>query len=290
MRTITRPALLRLATHDVVTRDELRAAGVSVHAIRTLLRRAHLFAAHRGVFFTTDRPTREGRWFAAVRRCGSSALLSFWSAAVLWRLVDEEGDQPHVTVAHHQGKRPPKGIYLHRTTRADPGDLRDGIPVTTLHRTLDDIARTATHSLLKAAVGRAERLHGLDLAALYDDATSAQLKRVLETYVAGRGLTDSELEALFFDLVATRTTLPTPQTQRTKPGGRVDFFWPQFNLIAEVDGWDSHRGKVAFHEDRRRDRANKRRGLDTVRFTWDDVVLTPREVAADLEFAAALAA
>jgi very-short-patch-repair endonuclease len=168
------------------------------------------------VFFTTDRPTREGRWFAAVRRCGSSALLSFWSAAVLWRLVD--------------------------------------------------------------------------LAAPYDDATSAQLKRVLETYVAGRGLTDSELEALFFDLVATRTTLPTPQTQRTKPGGRVDFFWPQFNLIAEVDGWDSHRGKVAFHEDRRRDRANKRRGLDTVRFTWDDVVLTPREVAADLEFAAALAA
>jgi predicted transcriptional regulator of viral defense system len=236
MTTFTRPELAAMAAHDVITGDELRSAGVSRGSLRTLLRRAHLFRAHEDVFFVTDRPSREGRWLAAVRRCGECALLSFWSAAVLWRLVDEEGDLPHVTVPHHRGKHPPAGIHLHRTTRRDPGVVIDGIPVTTLHRTIDDIARGLSVPSLKAAVGRAERLHVLDFADLYASATSAKLKRVLATYVAGRGLTDSELEARFFEVVA-RTSLLRPQMQRRRAGGRVDFLWPELRLVAEVDGY-----------------------------------------------------
>jgi very-short-patch-repair endonuclease len=283
MATLSRLTLQKLAVHDVIEGGDLRARGVSRPQLRTMLAREHLFRAYQDVFLTTDRPTREGRWLAAVRHCGPDALLSHQAAAVLWRLIEWEGG-PHVTVPNHRITKPPVGIRVHRSRRPDAGWTRDGIPVTTLHRTIDDIARGAPVPFLKAAVGRAEREHAVDLAALYADATSANLKRVLATYVAGRGLTDSELEARFYELVAT-TSLGRPQMQRRHAGGRVDFVWPDLRLIVEVDGYESHRGAVGFQEDRRRDRQNRRAGFDTLRLTWSDVVLTPADVAADLEHA-----
>jgi very-short-patch-repair endonuclease len=288
MATLTRPELRALATHDVIAGPELIAAGVTRGQRRTLLRREHLFRVHEDVFFTTDRPTRESCWLAAVKRCGRQALLSFWSAAVLWRLVDEGGDRPHVTVPHRKGKCSPKGIYLHRTTRPDAGDMRSHIPVTTLHRTIDDVARTATPSTLIAILRAAERDHRLELSELSAIATSAKLRRALRRYVPGEGLTESPAEALFYAIVA-RTSLPRPLLQRRTAGGRADFLWPELKLLAEVDGYRWHKGRVAFREDRARDRANQLAGLRTLRFTYDELVAEPREVAADLERAAALA-
>ena len=240
----------------------------------------------RGVFLTTDRPGPKALAYAAVRHCGADALVSLWSAAWLWGLVDEAPEGfPSVTVPAHRMTHKAQGIRVRRSRRPDPGRTRDLIPVTSLHRTIDDVARTASPSSLKAILGRAERTLALELDALYSEATSAKLKRLLKTYVAGRGLTDSELEARFFDIVAT-TSLRLPQKQRRQAGGRVDFLFPELDLIVEVDGYGTHRGKVAFVEDRRRDREHWRQGRQTLRYTWDDVVLTPRDVAADLELAA----
>jgi hypothetical protein len=284
MATLTRHELKRLAVHGVIRGETLRRADVSRGSLRTMLRREHLFRVHEDVFCVAEEPTREGRWLAAAWRCGAHALVSHWSAAVLWRLIDEGGDLPNVTVPQAQAKHPPRGIRVHRTRRPDPGWVRDGIPVTTLYRTIDDVSRGLAPSSLKAAVGRAERFFAADLAELYAATTARRLKDVLASYVAGRGLTDSELEARFYE-IADGTSIGSPERQRRQPGGRVDFVWPALNLVVEVDGYGTHRGRVAFHEDRRRDRANWRAGLTTLRFTWDDVVLTPRDVADDLEHA-----
>lgn len=281
----SRHELLVRATHDVITLDELVADGVTEEEVRTLLRREHLFRIHYGVFLTTDRPSHKTLCFAAVRHCGDDARVSFASGACLWDVADEPDGWPVVTVPAHRMTHGAKGIRVRRSRRPDAGASRDGIPVTTLHRTIDDISRTLPIPSLIAAVGRAERNHAVDLSRLYDDARSRKLRRVLATYVAGRGLTDSELEARFIDVVA-RTSLPEPQKQRAQAGGRVDFIWPELGLIVEVDGWDSHRGRVAFQEDRRRDRDHWRRGLQTLRYTWADVTLTPADIAADLELAA----
>jgi very-short-patch-repair endonuclease len=129
---------------------------------------------------------------------------------------------------------------------------------------------------------QAEYHHRIDLAALRADARSRNLRRVLDLYVPGQGRTDSELEADFYELVARRTPLPRPELQHRTPGGRADFVWEDRRLIAEVDGYDAHRGRVAFREDRARDRENARRGYETLRFTWEDVQLTPEAVAEDL--------
>ncbi len=272
--------------HDVVTLEQLLDEGVTQRGLRTMLAREHVFRRHPGVFLVSDRPDHKALAFAAVTHCGDDALVSFWSAVWLWDLTDQEPEGfPFVTVPAHRMTHKAEEIQVKRTRRPDAGWTRDGIPVTSLHRTIDDVARTAPSSSLKAILGRAERKHALELDALYADATSAMLKRTLETYVAGRGLTDSELEARFLDIVV-RAGLPRPQMQRRKAGGRVDFIWPDLRLIVEVDGWDSHRGRVAFTEDRRRDREHWRQGFQTLRYTWSDVTLNPAEVAADLLLAA----
>ena len=283
MTTLTRRELQALANHDVIEGHVLRAHGQSREQLRTLLRREHLFRVHKDVYLTTDRPTDHGLWLAAALHC--RGRVSFQPAGVLWRLLDGWDGIPHVTVAGHRVTKPPKGIRVHRTVIPCEPATRDGLPVTDLFRTLDDLSRVLAEGALRRAVGRAERYHSLSLDALFASARSPRLRRVLSTYVAGRGLTDSELEALFFEIVA-RTSLPRPLMQRRQAGGRVDFIFEELKLIVEVDGYESHRGKVAFQDDRARDRANKRAGYDTLRFTWADVTLTPKEVAADLELVA----
>lgn len=283
MTTIARRELLAMARHDVIEGADLRARGVSEGKLRTLLRREHLFRVHKDIFLTTDRPTQRGLWLAAALHC--RGVVSFQPAAVLWNLIDSWDGLPHVTVEGHRVTKPPRDIRVHRTVIVDEWASRDGIPVTSLFRTLDDLSRVFTESASRRAIGRAERHHSLSLDALFATARSPRLRRVLASYVAGRGLTDSELEALFFDIVA-RTSLPRPRVQRYRAGGRVDFIFEELRLIVEVDGYETHRGRVAFQDDRTRDRANRRQGYDTMRLTWSDVTLTPREVAADLELVA----
>jgi very-short-patch-repair endonuclease len=286
MSTPSRHELLQLAVHDVITGSVLRAHGFRKAQRRTLLRREHLFPAHRDVFFTTDRPSRRGVWLAAVTHCGRGALLGCESAAALRGLIETDGGRPHVMVPAHRITKPPAAIRVHRsrTLRDQDADEVDLIPVTGLFRTFDDLARRVNAPTLKAALREGERRYNLDLGALYDYATSRKLRRMLETYVPGQGRTDSALEALFVEICA-HSTLPPPERQRRSAGGRVDFLWPSLGLIVEVDGFDSHRGRIAFREDRARDRRNQREGKETLRFTHGDLTQAPHEVVADLNAA-----
>ncbi|MEJ7893422.1 MAG: DUF559 domain-containing protein [Solirubrobacteraceae bacterium] len=251
------------------------------HAIAASVAREHLFPAHRGVFFLDADPSQLSRWTAAVARCGPDPLLSDGPAAAAWTLIGRWHGPPHVTVPRG-GTRSPKGIVIHWTIRPDEGSVRDGIPVTSLYRTLDDFARTADPKAVKAALRRAEYHHAVDLSAVAAAATSARLKTVLRPYIAGQGKTDSELEADFYELIATRTPLPRPELQRDVPGGRADFVWAERRLIVEVDGYDAHKGRIAYRDDRARDRRQRRADWLPLRYTWEDVALTPAEVAEDV--------
>lgn len=285
MTPLKRHELLAMATHDVIDGRHLRELGVTKDQLKTLLTREHLFRQHPGIFLTTDRPSYKTLCLAAVLHCGDDAKVSFFSGAYLWEIGDEPEGAPCVTVPAHRMTHRAQGIRVRRTRRPDPGWTREGIPVTTLGRTIEDCSATMGTAALKRMIGRAERAHALDLGLLHETARSRRLKQVLQTYVAGRGLTDSELEARFYEIVA-RTSLDRPEMQRRQAGGRVDFLFPGLNLIVEVDGFGTHSGRVAFTEDRRRDREHWRAGLLTLRYTWSDVVLTPAEIAADLLLAA----
>ena len=280
MAAVTSSQLRRWARNDVITWRRFEALGVSRAAVRSLVRRELLFPAHRGVWFLSADPTHLAVYTAATARCAPHGLLSHGAAAHLWNLIPRWHGPPHVTVPKHN-MRKPEGIVLHHTTRPTLRATRHGIPTTTLTRTLDDHARQATPHEIKRALRQAEYHHALDLALLDAQALSAKLRAVLAAYVPGQGLTDSELEADFYE-IAHRAGLPRPLLQHRTPGGRADFLFAELRLLVEVDGFAAHRGRIAFRDDRARDRANQRAGLTTVRYTWEDVTLEPAALAEEL--------
>jgi very-short-patch-repair endonuclease len=63
---------------------------------------------------------------------------------------------------------------------------------------------------------------------------------------------------------------------------QVDCHWPGTGLIVELDGWQGHRTRTAFREDRARDRAFRVAGYSVTRLTWAQLEDEPEAVAADL--------
>ena len=92
-----------------------------------------------------------GCFLAAVKACGPGAVLSHYSAAVLWGLLKWDGRDPEVTAPH---PRRHKGIRAHRSNHIERV-YRNGIPVTPVARTLIDISATAPPKQLRRAVNEA---------------------------------------------------------------------------------------------------------------------------------------
>ena len=93
--------------------------------------------------------------------------------------------------------------------------------------------------------------------------------------------TRSELERLFLDL-CTRAGLPRPEVNVEIGGLTVDFLWRRNRLVVETDGYEFHRGKSAFQDDKRRDLRLRALGYDLVRLSYDQVVNEAETVAATL--------
>ena len=220
--------------------------GLSEEAIRWRVKEGRLHSIHRGVY-VVGRPelTREGRWMAAVLRCGAEAYLSHQSAAALWRLRPEPRGPVQVSLLAAVVRRPP-GIQAHRRPSLPPEDLSThrAIPVTTPTRTLIDLATVLSVNQLEAAVSEADVLDLIDPETLRRELESRRgrpgtrpLRALLDRHTYR--LTESELERRFLRIVK-RAGLPLPDTQ-VEIVGRTDFHWHDLNLVVETDGWRYHR-------------------------------------------------
>src|SRR6185312_6675317 len=122
--------------HGVLTRRELLGLGFSPGAIKHRVTTGRLHPVATGVY-AVGRPelTREGRWMAAVRACGETAVLSHGSAAALWGIGMERRGGIDVSIRRRSDLRRP-GIRVHTRIGLPPGDdtthLR--VPVTTVVR------------------------------------------------------------------------------------------------------------------------------------------------------------
>ena len=210
---------------------------------------------------------------AAVLACGEGAVLSHQSAALLWgirrrarRLSTADGREESgpvdVTVPRTSGMRRREGIALHRssTLTADQCTRRDGIPVTKPARTLADLRPVLSEPRFAAALREAEFL-GL---------------AVNEWFASDRSRT--ELEQEFLALCRCHR-LPQPAVNVKVDRFEVDFLWCDERLIVEVDGWESHRTRSAFEEDRARDVQLAVLGYEVLRFTWRQITSDPRGIA-----------
>jgi very-short-patch-repair endonuclease len=98
---------------------------------------------------------------------------------------------------------------------------------------------------------------------------------------SGEARARTELEARML-AICRRHRLPQPGVNVRVDGYEVDFLWRERSLIVEVDGWESHRTRSAFEEDRARDARLKVLGYEVLRFTWRQIESDTSGVAATI--------
>jgi very-short-patch-repair endonuclease len=270
-------AVFRTASrqHGLVTSAQLTVAGLSSSAISQRIAKGRLHRVHRGVYAVGHRSlSQHGRWMAAVLACGPGAVLSHVPAALLWRIW--RGRASEIDVSVPRQRRPRRGIKLHQCRKFDPADaiVLDRIPVTTVARTLVDLADVLTPEQLanviheaayhsrfsatatRAAMARAKGRHKLNV-----------LDRALSLNAAGSAGTRSALEDNFLTLVR-KAGLPVPLPNvpvQTATGPiEVDAVWPDQRLCVEIDG-PGHRRRRTKREDRERDAALRAAEHEVVR-------------------------
>jgi very-short-patch-repair endonuclease len=274
-----------------MTHVQLRSLGVGVRTIERWLDSGRLTAVHRNVYAFSPRPlTRHGKWLAATLAMGPEAFLSHRSAAALWGLAPDSR-KAHVTAPRGKQRRPgrPK-VQVHRCAfLADEVTMRDGIPVSTVARTLFDLAERSRPHELRSAWEEASRLRLLrvpEVAAIYERRPGRRRARrgIRPLLAAEQRLvedTASPLEDRFADFVATYR-LPPPQTNVLIDGDEVDVLWPAARLIVELDSWEFHAHRAAFEKDRDRDADHLLAGYRTIRVTHRRLSEEPDRLAAQI--------
>ncbi len=277
--------------HGVVARRQLLDVGIGPRAIGARLARGYLHSIHHGVYAVGHSGlTRYSRWVAAVLACGPGAVLSHRSAATLWGLLDMS-TQPEVTRPGRFRKRP--GIVARfGVVPADERTAREGIPVTSVSRTILDLAglgarRQAQRAMHEADVRQlTDRLSVPDLLVRYPRRHGAPLLRDLLADDPGiRGAPGNRIEDKFADLLD-RHGISRPRfNPHLSIAGRQfrpDCLWPEDKLLVELDGAAVHRTRKAFEKDRERDRVLLTAGYRTMRVTWRQLDREPDSLIADL--------
>jgi very-short-patch-repair endonuclease len=229
---------------------------------------------------------------AAVIACGPDAVLSHRSAGRLWRFMPRAPGLPEVTRTAGFRSRRPGIVGRAMPLAADEVAVIDGIPVTSVSRTLFDLASVLSRRQLERALNEAEvRLltDRLSIPQLLErhpgHRGSALLRDLLQDAGSLRGVTRSELEERFVALFHAHG-LPRPRLNAALwVRGRfveVDCLWDAQRVIVELDGRAAHGTARAFESDRERDRLLSADGWRVVRLTWRQVRDEAAQIADDL--------
>jgi very-short-patch-repair endonuclease len=241
--------------HGVVAIWQLAALGIEPSAVRRRVADGRLCRVHRGVY-AVGPLDRNGYRMAAVLACGEGALLSHRDAAALWNLRQSNRTAIDVTVPGARRRRRAR-IAVHGAGEIHPDDRAevDGTPVTSVARTLLDLAEVVPSEHLRRAYEAAERHELLDMRAVNELIARSNGRRGLPALLA---LLDhdprealeskSDLESRFLDLVR-EAGLPLPQLNVLVEGFLVDAYWPTARLVVELQSWEHHGHRQAFERD-----------------------------------------
>ena len=218
-----------------------------------------------GIYRIAGVPPRwTGDLLAATWAGGRRALASHRSAAALWDLPGGSRDDVEI-VCPRWRRAQERGLVVHESRLLHPADAatRDGIPVTSVERTIFDLAGVARRTTVDLAIDNALRRELTDLPRL--EATLLRLARrgragtqLFRQLLADRDptarLSESERERLLFRMLL-RHGFPLPVAQheiRDDLGNfvaRPDFAYPDLKIAIEYDSVQEHTGKLALFRD-----------------------------------------
>jgi predicted transcriptional regulator of viral defense system len=277
--------------HGLASLDQLKRIGFTETTIHKRINTGRLHPVQQGVYAVGHRPqTREARYMAAVLACGPDALLSHRSAVDLQGLREDRRGRIDVTAPNRRG-RSPAGINAHRDGSLVVADRTevDGIPCTSVARTLLDYAGVAPIWELRRALGEAEVLRILDVSAARDLIKRskgrrgvARFRMVLDELHPQTRRTRSEMERMFLRLCS-RAELPEPEVNVPLRIGngvlKPDFLWRDAALIVETDSRRFHATARASLDDPRREQRLQLAGWRVSRCTWWEIEHEPRRLA-----------
>jgi very-short-patch-repair endonuclease len=270
--------------HGIVSVSQLRKVGIGRGAVESRARLGRLHRVHRGVYAVGHRGiSQQGRWTAGVLACGGDSptrgglILQAWGAAIshrsaaeLWGLLSANRGPIDVSVPGNGGKAKRRGIRVHRSLTLLPAHvtLRDGIPVTTPARTIADLRRVVSKRGESGPISRWELRRAIRQA----EVLGLPLGDDVET-----DGTRSDLESDFLALCR-RHRLPAPEVNVRVGPHLVDFLWRESKVVVETDGYEYHRGRQAFQDDRGRGLDLRVRGFQVIQLAEKQVNEEPKRV------------
>jgi predicted transcriptional regulator of viral defense system len=280
---------------QVYRRPALLSAGFTPAELRRMRRAGDLTLLRRGAYYAGPGPDDDQLAHRALlhttfQEMAAGTLISHASAAVLhglptWRL---DLDRVHATRIRTSGARLDRLVHLH-AARVEPDEVVEieGLPVTSLARTVVDLARATFVEVGVVVVDAALRV-GLDTDELAEvlgrsgrRPGCSKARRVV-AFADGRSESVGESRSR---VAIARAGLPAPVPQWEvldeygQLVGRVDFWWPRWRVVGEFDGKSKYGrllrpgqdpGEVVYQEKRRED-ALRAESVTVVRWGWADL-------------------
>jgi hypothetical protein len=233
--------LADLATrqHGVVSIRQLAGLGYSRSSVSKATTAGRLHRLHRGVYAVGHMDLSwHSHCLAATLAC-APALASHTSAAWIWGVLRSRPGAFHVTTVTRRHPKPHAQLHHARLADNDRA-VRDGIPVTSLPRTLLDLAAMLPADRLRRVIERSEELRLFDLGPVDSLLARAgghpgvgRLRRALALY-RPPPFSRSGLERRFLELVQ-KAGLPTPSTGFNEVGYELDAYWQAERFAVELD-------------------------------------------------------
>jgi len=215
-------------------------------------------------------------------------VASHASAAYLWGLYRYAPETIDVTAPIRRRAKRRFRVHFSSILVADDRGECEGIPVTSVPRTLLDLAIRARPHQLDRLIERAEELDLLDvlvIEALLGRAGGhrgrGRLGRALAVYRPDPTFTRSRFEKLFRRRVAA-TGLPFPAMNLNVEGYELDAYWPDLRFAVELDLFETHGSRAAFERDRLRQEELKLLGVEMTRITRPRLLREPDAVMRNL--------
>jgi len=216
------------------------------------------------------------------------AVASHGSAAYLWGIYRYAPETIDVTAPIRRRAKRKFRVHFSSILHEEDREHREGISVTSVPRTLLDLAIRARPEQLDRLLERAEELDLLDvtaIASLLDRAGGhrgrGRLRNALALYQPDPAFTRSRFERQFRRRVRA-AGLPAPAMNFNVSGYELDAYWPDLRFAVELDLFETHGGRAAFERDRLRQEELKLLGIEMIRVTKPRLDREPEAVLRNL--------